>query len=145
MSAAVALPSLTMKFPCAVDTRAPPARLTFQPGTIDERASRSGDAFGHVVPIGVLKNATGARSVERLRLFSVSKRLAGHFAKRCRIAGRDAEHGRQKHFAGFLQAASIVPEFHLVAGKITRCAVSSASRTDSTSSLMRRPPKCAFP
>ena len=44
-------------------------------------------------------------------------------AQRRRIAGRHAKDGRQQHFAGPLQAAAIVAERHLGAGKIARRAV----------------------
>ena len=109
-----------MKLACAGETRAPPRASPFQPGTIDERAGGCGNVRRHVSAIGVLKNAAGARRLERLRLFAIRQRLAGDLTKSRRIAGQNPEHRRQQHFACSLQAASIVPEFHLFARKIAR-------------------------
>ena len=125
MSAAVARPSLTMKLPWVGDTRASPRDAPFSPARSTSAPADAGMSAGTSAAIGILKNAAGARRIERLRPLSVRERLARDVAKRRRIAGRHAEHGRQQHFAGFLQAASIVPEFHFVARKIARRSVAA--------------------
>ena len=147
MSAAVACPSLTMKLPCVGETRASPARLAFQPGAIDERAGRRRNVGGHLCRDRDSEKCNPALGVSSGCVFlRYASDWRAHIAKRCRVSRRHAEDGRQQHFAGFLQAASIVAEFHFVAGKIARRSPSRpASRTDSTSSPISRPPKCALP
>src|SRR3954471_19267485 len=82
---------------------------------IDERAGRPRDPVRHVIAraVRILKNATGARRIERLCALAIRQRLPRHRAHRRRLAPDDSELGPQQHLAGILQSAAIVAECHL--------------------------------
>src|SRR4051812_43336640 len=74
-------------------------------GAIDERAGRPRNAVRHMIAraIRILKNAAGARRIERLRPLAIRQRLPRRRAHRRRIAGENPELGPQQHLAGVLQ------------------------------------------
>src|SRR5581483_9156563 len=100
-------------------------RGAFEAGAIDERAGGWRYAFGDVFTgrIGILKDAAGARRVERLRALAERERFSRCRAHRRRIAAANAEDGRQQHFARTLQAAAIVAESHRLDGNVYRQAI----------------------
>ena len=114
MSAAVAVPSLTMKLPCVGETRAPPTAAPLSPARSTSAPADHGMPVRHAVAarLRVLEDAAGARRVERLRPLAERQRLARRRAQRRRIARRHAERRRQQHLAGLLQPAAIVAERH---------------------------------
>ena len=123
MSAAVARPSFTMKLPWVVDTPGIADARPLQPRPIDECAGRAGISAGTSDRSGFWKMqpALGVSSGCVLLRYASDSRAIG--AKRRRIAGRTQNTRRQQHFAGSLQAASIVAEFHRRGRKIARLAV----------------------
>src|SRR5258708_32628264 len=93
---------------------APPAR-PFKRRRGDEPPRRRRDAVGHAIDgwIRVLKDAAGARRLERLRPLPVRERLARDRAKRRRFSPPHEKIGGQHHFPRALQPAAVVPEFHV--------------------------------
>ena len=138
-----------MKLPCVGETRAPPIATPFEAGAIDQRAGRprhARRARASRPGSRILKDAAGARRVERLRPLAERQRLARRRAQRRRVAGRHAKRRRQQHLAGPLQAAAIVAERHRRRRHVARRAVARRRAARSaTSSPISRPPKCALP
>ena len=146
MSAAVALSLVDDEVAVRRGHARIPARSALQPCSIDERAGRGRNISGHLCPIGILKNATRARRVERLGFLAICERLRArrHEARRDRRSTR----GRRPTAALHRFSASGFDRSRIPfrRGKDRACSPSRpASRTDSTSSPISRPPKCALP
>src|SRR5206468_668972 len=98
-------------------------RDPFQPRAIDEGAGRPWNPGGHLVAaraIRILKNAAGARRVQRLRALPVRERFARRRAQGSRLTARHAEDRRQDDLTRFLQAALVVAEAHRRARDVGR-------------------------
>ena len=90
-------------------------RRALQPGPIDQRAGRPRDAVRHAVAsrLRILKDAAGARRVERLRPLAKRQRRARRRAQRRRIARPTRETPPTSRTSPrVLQAAAIVAERH---------------------------------
>jgi len=97
----------------------PPVVETFvgrHPELIGQHLTATGAWIGDghdASPVRILKNAAGARALERLRPLAVGERFFRRRSQRVWIAAPDTKDRPDDDLSGYLQTAAIVREFHL--------------------------------